>query len=158
VLIELTHAYTRQNIKTCRKTLSRELKKARTEKERKYRKRLWAVRNVRRYKIEYVAEQVGVVVRTVYRWLKRYREEGKEGLKDNSKRLHTIHKVSDEIVKRVIELRVKYGYGAEKIGNWVVFHNYSRIHFTSQYYQFGEGIVRKKLWFIPYLRFVAHRC
>ena len=112
----MTHACTRQDIKTCRKTLSRELKKARTEKERKYRKRLWAVKNVGRYKIEYVAEQVGVVVRTVYRWLKRYREEGKEGLKDKSKRPHTIHKVSDEIVKKVIELRIKYGYGAEKIG------------------------------------------
>jgi len=36
------------------------------------------VKNVGRYKIEYVAEQVGVAVRTVYRWLKRYREEGKK--------------------------------------------------------------------------------
>jgi len=36
------------------------------------------VRNVEHYKIEYVAERVGVAIRTVYRWLKRYREEGKK--------------------------------------------------------------------------------
>ncbi len=91
----MTHACTKQDMKRCRKTLRKELKKAKKEKERKYKKRLWAVKNTAVYGVKEVAEIVGVSVRTVYRWLKRYREEGKEGLKDKSKRPHKIRRVDE---------------------------------------------------------------
>ncbi len=73
------------------------------------------MKNAAVYGVKEVAKIVGVSVRTVYRWLKIYREEGKEGLKDKSRRPHKIHRVDKETVKRVIEIRIKYGYGAEKI-------------------------------------------
>jgi len=41
--------------------------------------------------------------------------------------------------------------------DFVEYHNYSRIHFTYQYWRFGDVKVRKKVYFIPYLRFVTHR-
>ncbi len=44
-----------------------------------------------------------------------------------------------------------------KIGEWIEFHNYSRIHFAYRYNRFGDVPVRRKVWFIPYLRFVCHR-
>jgi len=40
--------------------------------------------------------------------------------------------------------------------DFVEYHNYSRIHFTYQYWRFGDVKVRKKICFIPYLRFVAY--
>jgi len=157
------------------------------------------VRNVGRYKIEYVAEQVGVAVRTVHRWLKRYIEEGKEGLQDKSKRPHTygvpreiitnygskfyavrggvstfdIFCLQNEIKHILARVRHPETHGKverrmrevkvflasinytpanmsadelkKEIEQWVVFHNYSRIHFAYQYYQFDDVMVRKKL-------------
>jgi transposase len=48
----------------------------------------------------------GVSVRTVYKWVRRYREEGKAGLQNRSSRpRHCPHAVSQETRKRVIERR-----------------------------------------------------
>lgn len=38
------------------------------------------------------------------------------------------------------------------------YHNYSRYHFTYERYTFSDIEVKKKVAFIPYLRFVCHRC
>ena len=45
----------------------------------------------------------------------------------------------------------------KELEDWVEFHNYSRIHFDYQYYQFGDVKLRKKFYFFS-LRFCAHRC
>ena len=101
--------------KKYKKSDRKRLKKERKKDEDRFRKRLWAVRNAERYGIRDVAEIIGVSVRSVYRWTKRYREHGKEGLKDKSRRPHRIHRKDDETIGKVIELRLRYGYGAEKI-------------------------------------------
>ncbi len=100
--------------KSDRKRLRKE-RDNRDRKEARFRKRLWAVRNAAKYGIKAVAEIVGVSLRTVYRWIKRYREHGKEGLREKSRRPHRIHRTDKETVEKVIELRQRYGYGAEKI-------------------------------------------
>ena len=48
--------------------------------------------NAAKYGKEVVAEIVGVFVRTVYRWIRGYRDGGKEGVKEKSRRPHRIHR------------------------------------------------------------------
>lgn len=43
------------------------------------------------------------------------------------------------------------------VSDYIQYHNYSRIHFTYQYWTFGDVKVKKKRHFIPFLRFAAHR-
>ncbi len=101
--------------KKYKKSDRKRIKKEREREENIFRKRLWAVRNAERYGKRAVAEILGVSLRTIYRWIKRYREHGKEGLKEKSRRPHRIHRKDDETVGKVIELRLRYNYGAEKI-------------------------------------------
>lgn len=52
------------------------------------------------------AQAAGVDVRTVYKWLKRYREEGRPGLEDRSSRPKRCpHQSSESVRQRIIELR-----------------------------------------------------
>jgi transposase InsO family protein len=52
------------------------------------------------------AQAVGVSVRTAYKWLKRYQEEGKAGLENRSSRPHHCpHATSREVLEAVIERR-----------------------------------------------------
>jgi len=43
------------------------------------------------------------------------------------------------------------------IRDYIQYHNYSRIHFTYQYWTFGDVKVKKKIYFIPFMRFATHR-
>lgn len=53
-----------------------------------------------------VAQAQGVSVRTVYKWVRRYREEGEAGLQDRSSRPRRCpHATSDETLEQVIEQR-----------------------------------------------------
>ena len=55
---------------------------------------------------EDVACAMGVSVRTVYTWRRRYREEGLSGLQDRSSRPHNSpNKTPDELEARVVALR-----------------------------------------------------
>ncbi len=98
-----------------KKSDGKRLKKERNKDEDRFRKRLWAVRNAERYGKRTVAEILGASLRTIYRWIKRYVEHGKEGLKDKSRKPHRIHRKDKETIGKVIELRLRYNYGAEKI-------------------------------------------
>lgn len=52
------------------------------------------------------AQACGVSVRTAYKWLKRYREEGRAGLQDRSSRPHRCpHRYSPQVHQRIIALR-----------------------------------------------------
>ena len=53
-------------------------------------------------------------------------------------------KLSDEEIK-------------SELVKWTEFHNYSRIHFVYRHNRFGDLKVRKKVWFIQYLRSLCHR-
>ena len=50
-----------------------------------------------------------------YRYWNRYKKEGLDGLKEHSKRPHTIHKTDKKIEQKVIQLRKKYQYCPHKI-------------------------------------------
>ncbi len=57
-------------------------------------------------RVEEAAQAAGVSVRTAYKWLKRFREEGSAGLQDRSSRPHRCpHATSPEQVARLIEQR-----------------------------------------------------
>ena len=81
--------------------------------------------DIRRQMVEYymkinsyrsTAEKFGVNLKTVIKWVKRYKEKGLEGLKDIKRTPKKIHnKVSEEIEKLVIELRKQTGYGARRL-------------------------------------------
>jgi transposase len=61
---------------------------------------------VQSLRIEEAAHAAGVSVRTAYKWLKRYREEGPAGLVDPSSRPHACpHGTPSAIVAQVLELR-----------------------------------------------------
>lgn len=54
--------------------------------------------------------------KTGYKWLKRHRENGKEGLSDLSRRpLYSPVKTPTEMVQKIKTVRVKYRWGARKI-------------------------------------------
>jgi transposase len=63
------------------------------------------------------ALRCGVARSTMYRWIKRYSEEGESGLSDKSKRPKNLTntKVSKEIELLILELRRKKKWGAQRI-------------------------------------------
>ena len=57
-------------------------------------------------RVEDAAQAAGVSVRTAYKWLKRFREEGEIGLMDRSSRPHSCpHATAVALVEQLIELR-----------------------------------------------------
>lgn len=57
-------------------------------------------------RVEEAAQAAGVSVRTAYKWLKRFREEGEIGLMDRSSRPHSCpHATAIALVEQLIELR-----------------------------------------------------
>lgn len=57
-------------------------------------------------RVEDAAQAAGVSVRTAYKWLRRFREEGEIGLMDRSSRPHSCpHATAVALVERLIELR-----------------------------------------------------
>ncbi len=57
-------------------------------------------------RVEDAAQAAGVSVRTAYKWLKRFREEGEIGLMDRSSRPHSCpHATAVALVEKLIELR-----------------------------------------------------
>jgi len=59
--------------------------------------------------------------------------------------------------KGVMASRIEDGSVESIIREFVEYHNYSRYHFTYERYTFGDVEIRRKVAFIPYLRFVCHR-
>ncbi|WP_139207430.1 leucine zipper domain-containing protein, partial [Phytopseudomonas flavescens] len=54
-------------------------------------------------RVEDAAQAAGVSVRTAYKWLRRFREEGEAGLQDRSSRpRHCPHATSDALRERLV--------------------------------------------------------
>lgn len=59
-------------------------------------------------RVDEIAEGIGVSVRTVYKWLRRYRDEGRRGLEDRCSAPHRVrHRTSSARVRRIVALRRK---------------------------------------------------
>lgn len=66
--------------------------------------------------IRKLCRQFRISSRTAYKWLKRYEQEGTEGLADRSHRPKHIPRQTDqEMEKQVLELRAQTGWGGRKI-------------------------------------------
>ena len=57
--------------------------------------------------------------RTFYDWMRRYRQHGLEGFEPRSKRPHTIYRTPAEIVDEVKTVRVRTGWGPQKIAGYL---------------------------------------
>ena len=58
-------------------------------------------------RVEEAAHAAGVSLRTAYKWLQRFREEGAEGLVDRSSRpIHCPHATPPAVVAQLIERRL----------------------------------------------------
>jgi transposase InsO family protein len=69
--------------------------------------------------------------RTFYDWLRRYRQHGLEGLQPKSRRPHTVHRTSAEIVDEIKTVRVQTGWGPQKIAGYLTKENVRISHMTA---------------------------
>jgi transposase InsO family protein len=71
------------------------------------------------------ARRCGIARSTLHRWLKRFGEQGKEGLQDKSKRPKRLArlKVTEEQEKLVLELRKQHQYGQKRISSYLLRHH-----------------------------------
>ena len=67
------------------------------------------------YTITEIARRFDVSRPTVYDYRDRFRERGRSGLGDRSRAPHTIRRISGAIQQRVIDERMRFGFGAKKI-------------------------------------------
>ena len=80
--------------------------------------RKWCIRRKiegRGWKVTEICKHVHISRMSFYRYWNRYKKEGLDGLKEHSKRPHTIHKTDKKIEQKVIQLRKKYQYCPHKI-------------------------------------------
>jgi transposase len=67
------------------------------------------------WKVTNICKHIDISRMSFYRYWKRYKKEGFEGLRDRSRRPHTIHTTNKKIEQKVIQLRKKYQYCPHKI-------------------------------------------
>jgi len=68
------------------------------------------------YRPAWIAEVMGVSRATVYKWLRRFEDEGEAGLADRSSRPHlSPRKLSARTVHRIRELRERHAWGPHRI-------------------------------------------
>ena len=62
----------------------------------------------------------GITRQAYYKWLRRYEEQGLEGLRDRSRRPHVIpHETKPEVVDKIVYLRTHYHFGPHKISMYL---------------------------------------
>lgn len=68
-----------------------------------------------------LCREFGISRKTGYKWLRRYQEEGKDGLKDRSRRPHSSpNQTPREVEQRVLRARDKHpAWGGRKIHRWL---------------------------------------
>jgi transposase InsO family protein len=62
----------------------------------------------------------GITRQAFYKWLRRYEDQGLEGLRDRSRRPHVIpHATKPEVVDKIVYLRKHYHFGPHKISMYL---------------------------------------
>ena len=65
-----------------------------------------------------LSREFGVQPKTIHKWMGRFREEGAGGLFDRPRRPHhSPNQISKEIERRIIELRMEYGWGGRNLSD-----------------------------------------
>jgi len=72
-----------------------------------------------------------IPIRTIYDWLRRYRQQGLEGLQPKSRRPHTIHRTDEEVVNEIKTVRVQTGWGPQKIAGYLAKEKMQISHMTA---------------------------
>ena len=72
--------------------------------------RRWCIkRKLGGWKVNNICKHIGISRMSFYRYWNRYKkEEGLDGLKNRSRRPHTIHRIDKKIEQKVVQLRKKY--------------------------------------------------
>jgi putative transposase len=84
--------------------------------EKELRRRRWIIRRkLKGWTNKKIASHLRTNKRTVQRWWKLYKDSSWEGLQIKSRRPHSVYRTSDKIVKEVLRIRKKEGYGPNKI-------------------------------------------
>ena len=85
-------------------------------KDHKYNLRLRLVVHARSHGIHAAARYFGCSRNTVRKWLRRYEQGGRSGLRELSRAPHRCpHKTSDKIEKKVLKARKRSGFGGERL-------------------------------------------
>ena len=78
--------------------------------------RRWCIRRrIDGWKVTEICKHVHISRMSFYRYWKRYKEQGFDGLKDHSRRPHTIYRKDKKIEQKIVQLRKKYHYCPHKI-------------------------------------------
>lgn len=90
-------------------------KKSRQQEDKEHTMRFLAVSAARTKGVKWAAEKVGRSVRTIYRWMKRFAERGREGLRERSRRPHNVKTLDLAKRQKIIDIRLSRRIGCEKI-------------------------------------------
>ncbi len=71
-----------------------------------------------------ICDRFGISEKTGHKWLHRFKTDSVEGLANRSHaaRLQP-HRMSAEVAARIVKLRRRYGYGAQKLRDWLTQHH-----------------------------------
>ena len=76
------------------------------------------IRRLNGERVSDLSREFDVRPKTIHKWVKRFREEGAVGLFDRSRRPHhSPNRISGEIERRIIELRMEYGWGGRNLSD-----------------------------------------
>ena len=73
----------------------------------------------RKLSVNDLCYRAGISRKTLYKWKKRYLEEGEAGLYDRSRRPHKSNRMGAVVVSKIYEVREKFGWGAKKIAAYL---------------------------------------
>src|ERR1700687_2228962 len=92
------------------------------EQQRKIRHRLAVLRHAEEVtgNVAATCRYYGITRQTFYKWLRRYEEQGDDGLRDRSSApFHSPNETSVEIVGKIVYLRQHYHFGPDKISMYL---------------------------------------
>jgi len=78
--------------------------------------RRWCIRRLQEdWPVRKVSEHVSIPKSTIHEWWSRFQRKGWEGLLNESRRPHTIHRLPEATVQRIVEIRQREGRCHEAI-------------------------------------------
>ena len=82
--------------------------------------RRWCIRRLQEeWTIRKVSEHARIPKSTIHDWWMRFQRNGWEGLVDHSRRPHTIHRLAEKTIHRIVEVRQREGWCHEAIAAYL---------------------------------------
>jgi len=82
--------------------------------------RRWCIRRLQEdWPVRKVSEHVSIPKSTIHEWWSRFQRKGWEGLLNESRRPHTIHRLPEATVQRIVEIRQREGWCHEAIAAYL---------------------------------------